>query len=348
MTFLLGRMALHSCWSPFVRMTQSPNGQLRTCVYSPPLKGTYGSIEEAFHSDEMETIRSEMRSDVRRPECEWCYRYEESGQYSCRQDINERYEGFDFKTNLQELDFSASNECNFICVTCNEDASSRWEQRVSEFPFFPPKQRQPLFSFPKVDSLKQLTLMGGEPILVFRKDFFVDLPPVEYFQMVTNASLRPPDYFKDYLSKCDNVCIGISCDGLGTVGEFVRSGWKQNVWERNVAHWLDFLGNDHGDDRQNGVWINFVISNYNVKQVPLFRKYCEDAELRLMLTVAEEPKCICPSYLDPELKNELFGLDEFVDEILYRSDENKNEEYISYTRYLNTFTPVPYEDIMWL
>ena len=42
-------------------MTRSPNGDLRTCVYHPPLEGTYSNIIDAFQSDEMENIRQEMR-----------------------------------------------------------------------------------------------------------------------------------------------------------------------------------------------------------------------------------------------------------------------------------------------
>jgi len=32
------------CASPFTRMTRSPNGDLRTCVYHPPLKNNYKTI----------------------------------------------------------------------------------------------------------------------------------------------------------------------------------------------------------------------------------------------------------------------------------------------------------------
>ena len=47
-------------------MTRSPNGDLRTCVYHPPLEGTYSNIIDAFQSDEMEkNIRQEMR-DVKK------------------------------------------------------------------------------------------------------------------------------------------------------------------------------------------------------------------------------------------------------------------------------------------
>ena len=100
-------------------MTRSSNGDLRTCVYHPPLKNTYPTIELAFLSDEMEIIRQEMRDGKRRSECEWCYFYDESNQYSCRQDINERYPEPPPSTKLRELDFAASNKCNFILPPSN-------------------------------------------------------------------------------------------------------------------------------------------------------------------------------------------------------------------------------------
>ena len=337
------------CFSPFVRMTQSPSGELRTCVYSPPLEGSYQTLEDAFRSSEMEKIRMEMLEGERRPECEWCYRYDESGQYSCRKDINERWEmveGLSEGDEIRELDFSAGNKCNFACVTCNGDVSSVWQERERK-----PGDRYTNLEFPKDPNLKQLTLMGGEPTIdpYFNANFFAELLPVEYFQMVTNASRFPAPYWTDYLSQCVNVVVGISCDGLGELGEFCRFGWNQRSWEKNVLKWTGFLGNDHGEDRQNGVWINFVISNYNVKQVPMFREYCKSNGLRLMLTVAEEPKCICPSYLPKEIKESLKGLDPFVDEILNRSEVNYWDEYVRYTNYLNTFSKkVPYESICWI
>ena len=57
------------------------------------------------------------------------YFYDESNQYSLQTDINERYPEPP-STKLRELDFAASNKCNFICVTCDESASSGAKQEI--------------------------------------------------------------------------------------------------------------------------------------------------------------------------------------------------------------------------
>ena len=38
-----------------------------------------------------------------------------------------------------------------------------------------------------------------------------------------------------FLKNLNNVCIGISLDGIGKVGEFCRLGWKKRIWEKNNA-----------------------------------------------------------------------------------------------------------------
>ena len=117
---------------------------MELCLGNPTIVHTvtiirHKNIKEAFHSDEMNIIREEMIHCKIRPECEWCYFYDESNQFSCRADIYERYDLEEFiknpVTNLQELDFAASNKCNFICVTCDESSSSGWELRNKEFRF---------------------------------------------------------------------------------------------------------------------------------------------------------------------------------------------------------------------
>ncbi len=348
------------CSSPFTRMTRSPNGDLRTCVYHPPLKNNYKTIKDAFLSDEMEIIRQEMRDGKRRPECEWCYFYDESNQYSCRQDINERYPEPP-STKLRELDFAASNKCNFICVTCDESASSRWEERNKEFKFI---DNQIVHKLPielrDIEHLEQLTIMGGEPTIepYYDDDFwdFIEDKTDEntWFQMVTNCSSYPSERWIKFLRNLKNVCIGISLDGIGEVGEFCRLGWKERVWRRNFLKWLDFFSAREYDknSRHEGPWINFVVTNYNVLNLYDTLEYINKFHMRerVMLTVAFEPNYLCPAYL-PNKYKEVIKKSKFYDEnhekfildVLQKGNESEEiyAKFKQYTKYLNTFVQVP-------
>ena len=353
------------CTSPFVRMTRSPSGELRTCVYHPPLKNNYNSIIEAFLGDEMETIRQEMIQGKRRPECEWCYFYDESNQYSCRSDINERYDLENFIRNpitkLQELDFAASNKCNFICVTCDESASSGWELRNKELRFVNTKKVLNINSLnlDGIENLKQITIMGGEPTIdPYYSNKFWDLieskvTPDTWYQMVTNCSAFPKKRWIEFLEKLKAVCIGISLDGVGEVGEFCRLGWKERIWRKNFIRWLEFFERGYKkESRHDGPWINIVVNNYNILNITETLEYVSKFQMRhrVMLTTAFEPDYLCPAYLPNKFKNQISSSrffddnhKQFIMEVLEKGEESEliYAKFQQYTKYLNTFVKVP-------
>ena len=341
-------------------MTRSPNGDLRTCVYHPPLKNNYNTILDAFHSDEMEKIRQEMRDGIRRSECEWCYFYDESNQYSCRQDINERYPEPP-STKLRELDFAASKKCNYICVTCDESASSGWEARNKEFKFIDSQIVHKLpIELKGIEHLKQLTIMGGEPTIesYYDDNFwnFIESKTDEntWYQMVTNCSSYPSDRWIKFLNKLKNVCIGISLDGIEEVGQFCRLGWKERIWRKNLLKWMEFFSHRTYDikSRHEGPWINFVVSNYNVLNLTDTLTYVDEFGMRdrVMLTVAFEPDYLCPAYLPNKYKDIIKGSnfyddnhEEFILDVLQKGNESEviYDKFKQYTKYLNTFVKVP-------
>lgn len=369
-------------------MTSSPDGLLRTCVYHPPLKNNYSSITEAFLSSEMDEIRNEMLNGVYRKECEYCYYYEDSNQYSCRSDINEKYDIYKNESTtiekinhfiknpdikLRELDISYSNKCNFICVTCNSDLSEGWARRITDNPemtefFFDndyqiTNQHEVKLNDIDFQNLVGITLMGGEPTIekYYDKNFFQMLDEnVSHeklrFQMITNCSRFPHKDWIKFLEKLRYICVGISFDGLNEVGEFCRNGFKMKTWEKNFNKWLRFfIENEkkYVDDRDNGPWINYVLSNYNIFDLGHTLKYFEKYNFRnrIMLTCAFEPKYLCPSYLPnivkEKLLNELYFYDdnhyEFIKSVLYKNDENEEhiKKFIKYTEYLNFFSHIP-------
>ena len=353
------------CASPFVRMTRSPDGQLRTCVYHPPLKQNYKSIKDAFLGEEMQNIRQEMLDGKYRDECKWCYYYDESNQYSCRSDINERYDLETFIKNpivkLQELDFAASNKCNFICVTCDESASSGWQKRNKEFRFTNTEITQKLpIKLDEIDELKQITIMGGEPTIdPYNNDSFWDLIEEKttddvWFQMVTNCSSFPSQRWIKFLKKLNNVCIGISLDGVGEVGEFCRLGWKEKIWRKNFLKWMNFFSKRSYDknSRHDGPWINFVLSNFNILNLTETLHYIDKYGMRerVMLTTAFQPDYLCPAFLPNESKEKIRN-SEFFDEnhknfvldVLNQGKESQEKfnKFKRYAKYLNTFVKVP-------
>ena len=115
--------------------------------------------------------------------CKKCYRDEDLGKSSYRQHFNNRYD-LKLPAKIRELELALSNKCNFKCIICGWDRSSRWYQDEKLLNSIVPRLDVPIASgarvmpetvtekiidadidkidFTKVDNL---ALQGGEPLL---------------------------------------------------------------------------------------------------------------------------------------------------------------------------------------
>jgi len=73
---------------------------------------------------------------------------------------------------LHTVDVRWTNLCNFACVYCGPEFSSKWESDL-EFPIVRPgvdrKEKFKNYIFEHAAQLKHVYLAGGEPLLMKRK-----------------------------------------------------------------------------------------------------------------------------------------------------------------------------------
>jgi hypothetical protein len=146
-----------------------------------------------------------------------------------------------------------TNTCNLKCRTCGPTSSSTWEKHLSQagkqlgvkFSRTPPGRNQKtLAEFEKLSStprVRQIYFAGGEPTMnpghlkflesmIERKqhrvliNYNTNLTMSEDFLLRWLRNLRP---FK-------NVTLGISVDGAGRLGEYIRSGLSWDDFNRRL------------------------------------------------------------------------------------------------------------------
>jgi hypothetical protein len=257
-----------ACVLPFSHFNAYPMGDARACTMSGIFKDidlNKISIDEAFNSEEYKKLRSDMLSGIENDMCKVCYNMESRNSESYRQKANNTYEkeygitvedlvvdmkedGF-LKPNFIKLDIRPSNICNFKCRTCSSEYSTRWIEEDKayaaneSFSFNEIKYRAVEKSYGISDdsiiNLKEIYIAGGESL--YMAEMYKFLEGIKNKSNITlhihtNLSLLK---FKKYdlfelLKDFNTINFFISCDGVGEVGEYIRTGFVWKTFCENV------------------------------------------------------------------------------------------------------------------
>ena len=172
------------------------------------------------------------------------------------------------------FDYRVDNTCNFKCRMCGEQLSSAWEAEKrlhnewteKNDPWMIPEVKIKIDEFQKTvveaelrqaveeKRLREIYWVGGEPLvwemhwnlmrrmidLEFSKEVFcrynTNLSHISYKGVSLTRDLLP--HFKSYL-----ICASI--DGVGPVGEWIRTGLK---WDRFLANFKEVQNGPGGKD----------------------------------------------------------------------------------------------------
>jgi sulfatase maturation enzyme AslB (radical SAM superfamily) len=140
---------------------------------------------------------------------------------------------------LQTVDVRWTNLCNFSCVYCGPDFSSKWAAELNEYldtPSAAQKQQFKNYIFENAHKLKHVYLAGGEPLLMKENEEFLDLlksnNPGVNLRINTNLSKVDTRVF-DKICEFKNVHWTVSVETIEEEFEYVRHGGR----------WTDFLDN---------------------------------------------------------------------------------------------------------
>ena len=140
---------------------------------------------------------------------------------------------------LQTVDVRWSNLCNFACVYCDPEFSSKWAAERNEYIETPSdikKQQFKNYIFENAHKLKHVYLAGGEPLLMKENQEFLELlkstNPGVSLRINTNLSKVDTRVFEK-ICEFENVHWAVSIETIEEEFEYVRHGGR----------WMDFLEN---------------------------------------------------------------------------------------------------------
>ena len=244
------------CPVPWTSIMYNFDGTVKNCIRSAEPIGNIqdNDIEQILGRDYL--IKADMQAGQKFARCNPCYDLEtDKNNFNIISDRvfylkelrdvdNTLYDTNNF--DLHTVDIRWSNLCNFACVYCGPEFSSKWASENEVLILTPRDQQVEKFKqyiFERATQLKHVYLAGGEPLLMKENLEFLELLK----RVNPNVNLR----INTNLSKVDTRIFGLAC-------EF-----------KNV-HWIvsaETIESEYEYIRYGGVWQDFVNNLNIIKQL---------------------------------------------------------------------------------
>lgn len=137
---------------------------------------------------------------------------------------------------LRTIDVRWTNLCNFACVYCGPEFSSKWASELNVLTETPTQEQKDAFKqyiFDRAEQLDHVYLAGGEPLLMKENLELLDrVRPTTQLRINTNLSKVDTQVF-DKICQFKNVHWIVSVETVEEEFEYIRHG----------GQWSDFLDN---------------------------------------------------------------------------------------------------------
>jgi pyruvate-formate lyase-activating enzyme len=293
------------------------NGYNHSCHHPAPHKIPVEEVLEnpaSLHNSKFKKSQRELMLAGKRPdECDYCWNIEDLGKdyFSDR-----HYKSADYwawnrfdeiassnprdNTYPSYLEVSFSNACNFKCVYCSPDISSKWLEEIQQYgPLntsqgqhdlgwlkqtgrFPYKHSEdnPYVNafwqwFPDaISHLKIFRITGGEPLMskdVWRVFEYLKEHPQLDMELAINSNMCVDEKLIDkFIAGLDDlrksvkrVKVYTSLESTGEQAEYARHGLNYDLWLKNVRRILD-TGTDIA-----------IMTTINILSLPTFNNFID-------------------------------------------------------------------------
>lgn len=256
------------CSYPWAGAAIRPDGTILPCCKFDHDK-EFGNItdQDPRDSEQWNLLRDRMLGGEFIKNCNACYRDEQSGIESLRQQSLKFYKPeTNNKQVLKQLEVSFNNICNLACVMCSEEFSTRWQtEKIKHRGLTAQGVTAHGFDYLSWDltQLQQLKIIGGEPLM--SQDKFINLlEKVDRSKLdvviATNATLIPNERLKQLLEECKHVSYKVSLDGVGLINDWIRWPSKFSEIEKNIDIIEDWWKNNPKIKLE----FHTVVSVYNI------------------------------------------------------------------------------------
>ena len=269
------------------------NGYTHSCHHPAPHKISLEELAEdpmaLFNGRHRKAQRTMMKNGIRPPECDYCWKIEDLGtdyfsdrHYKSADDFGwDRFpevvkKDADMDVYPAYLEVSFSNACNFKCVYCSPEISSKWLDEIKQHGPYPTFRgnhdlgwlettgRYPISvtqDNPYVDAfwkilpdalpkLRVFRITGGEPLMskeTWRLFEFLKSNPQPKLELAINTNLCVPkaliDQFVDNINQLKGcvkkIDVYTSLESTGAQAEYARYGLDYALWRSNIRDVLD-------------------------------------------------------------------------------------------------------------
>lgn len=231
------------------------------------------SLDQHWNGEFLKSVRARMLRGEHVPECEVCndkvlnlHPYRDWFKHLFGHKMQEALASTDADgfTTMPPIsfDYRLTNTCNFKCRMCGEQLSSAWEAEKRQFkewsperdPWMVPETKSCIESFQRetaeveftkamrAGQVEEIYWVGGEPLAwKFHWDSMRELAASGHSNKVycrynTNLSRiedQGSHLFRDLLPHFKGYLICASIDGVGPIGEFIRTGLRFDRWLEN-------------------------------------------------------------------------------------------------------------------
>jgi MoaA/NifB/PqqE/SkfB family radical SAM enzyme len=241
----------HFCPMPWTGLMYNFDGKVKNCIRSDEHTGLLGNIketpiEEILLGSNNITKQTNITANAPAAGCHTCHNLEHGKEgfdiisdrifyiREFKKTSPDTYQVNNF--NLQTIDVRWTNLCNFACVYCSPEFSSKWANELNVKKETPTETQQENFKqyiYKHAKNLKHVYLAGGEPLLMKENlELLKELNPDVNLRINTNLSKVDTGVF-DAVCRFKNVHWTVSAETIEYEFEYIRFG----------GTWQDFLDN---------------------------------------------------------------------------------------------------------
>jgi len=233
----------------------------------------FNNLEQMESSEWLLQVRQKFSQDTWPNECIRCQEIEAQGLESIRNHSIKLYASENNKDYLQ-VSGVLDNVCNAACMTCEPSLSTRIGALTGTV--FPIVNNSAGFWNLPQDRIRHLDINGGEPSYSKNyKKILANLPPnLRTLRLNTNCNIVLEE-LTEIANRGIEVTVTVSCDGIGSVHEFMRwpISWETfylnlmqyktmpvrlNLWTTVSCLNIDDLPNIQAFAREHGIDHNYA------------------------------------------------------------------------------------------
>jgi pyruvate-formate lyase-activating enzyme len=285
------------CIFPFIELLVN-NGNTTVCCRSAEPITRISQLKDYATDSNYQAIRQKMLEGKLLPEhCSTCYRYEQLGMRSARQQETVEWAnrlGIKSLDDLNQIkhpvyyEVRPSNVCNLQCRMCDPKSSHLIAKEYQQLQLVTDYQDQEYTNsdFVDIDHIKKLYVAGGEPTAMPEFYTFLDRciqsQHTDFEFIVNTNATKISNKLRNQLKHFSNLQFIISIEGVDKVNHYIRwpSDWNTIV---NNAHYLQ--------DNNHVISFNITVSIYNVLRLRELLEFLDSEFPKVLIhaQLAESP-----------------------------------------------------------